>query len=264
MTIFHFFLYRQVRTAAMRADYLKLAIQKKGDHMKDIFWLSRPDFYFEVVQFVIMLIALYLALWLAIFSGAEVVGYWKAIAIIPGLLCVVNYLYVVKTAALLKALYSVDYEALDQVFQQTDASRALEQSIRQKLLAKMQLSESAGKKHSWEFLKKKVYDVFCEIDYDNGGLVNRSEFSLYLSRMGISLNRKQWKETFRNIDLDGSELLSFAEFFAFIFPEHHDSNQSPPSLEAVQKKVVDVELTVCEAPNSISNDNLEVEEALDD
>ena len=233
--------------------------------MKDIFWLLNPDLYFKVVQFVIMLIALYLAFWLVSFAGADV-GYWKAIAIIPGLLSVLNYTYVVKTAALLKALYSVDYDALDQVFQQTDQAHLLGQNIRRKLLEKIGFNNYNADDNNYtrDFLRKKAHEIFRDIDYDNGGLVNRSEFSLYLSRMGISLNRKQWKETFRNIDLDGSELLSFAEFFAFIFPEHHDSNQSPPSLEAVQKKVVDVELTVCEAPNSISNDNLEVEEALDD
>ena len=207
-----------------------------ANFMKDIFLFSSPDLYFKTVQYVIMLIALYLALWLVIFASADV-GYWKAIAIAPALLSVVNYLYVVKTASLLKALCSVDYEALDQVFQQTDESRVLGQSIRQKLLAKMQLPDAADSKNfSREELQIKAQAIFREIDYDNGGLVNRSEFSLYLSRMGISLNRKQWKETFRHIDLDGSELLSFLEFFAFIFPEHQEAIQNQ-LLESLQKRL---------------------------
>ena len=206
------------KSASRRISLQTVVMQLKGEHIKDLFWLAKPEIYFEIVRFFIMLIALYISLWIVDYSSAMVDSGWKTLSILPGILSAINYLYVVKTAALLKAMYNLDFEAADQVFKQTDGSRLLEKTIREKLFKKIQTVGGASSD-----LKTKAYELFSEIDYDNSGVLDRREFSIYLSRLGISLNRKQWHETFRNIDIDASETISFQEFFVFLYPEHKES-----------------------------------------
>lgn len=206
------------KSASRRISLQTVVMQLKGEHIKDLFWLSKPEIYFETVRFFIMLIALYISLWIVDYSSAMVDSGWKALAIVPGILSAINYLYVVKTAALLKAMYNLDFEAADKVFKQTDGSRLLEKTIREKLIKKLEAIKCASSD-----LKTKAYELFSEIDYDNSGVLDRREFSIYLSRLGIALNRKQWNETFRNIDIDASESISFQEFFVFLYPEHKES-----------------------------------------
>ena len=210
-----------VKTASRRISLQTVVMQLKGEHIKDIFWLSKPELYFETVRFFIMLIALYFTIWLVEYSNAMVDSGWKFLAILPGILSAINYLYVVKTAALLKAMYTIDFEAADIVFRQTDGARLLERTIREKLTKKMQ--ETTSKKKVSNDLKTQAFELFSEIDYDNSGVLDRREFSIYLSRLGIPLNRKQWHTIFRKIDIDASESISFQEFFVFLYPEHKES-----------------------------------------
>eukprot|EP00597_Dinobryon_sp_UTEXLB2267_P005104 CAMPEP_0170070240 /NCGR_PEP_ID=MMETSP0019_2-20121128/8612_1 /TAXON_ID=98059 /ORGANISM="Dinobryon sp., Strain UTEXLB2267" /LENGTH=705 /DNA_ID=CAMNT_0010278481 /DNA_START=732 /DNA_END=2849 /DNA_ORIENTATION=- len=204
-------------TAAKRLTFQTLVLEVKGDHIKDLFWWSNPDLYFQVVRFFIMLIALYLALWLVDFTSGDVGSGRSALAILPGILSLLNYIYVVKTAALVRAMHNLDFEATQQVLNQTDGSRALEKRIRDALLPKLGTEGD---------LRKRVYDLFCEIDYNFSGSIMRQEFSIYLNKLGIVLNRKQWKETFRNIDTDSNESISFQEFFIFLYPEHRAAVRS--------------------------------------
>ena len=223
-------LMRLTSIKARKFSYQAMVLEVKGEYIKDLFWFSRPELYFETVRFFIMLLALYLALWLVDVSGADIGSGWKMLAILPGLFSAVNYLYIVKTAALLKAMYSMDFEAAEKVFQQTDAARDLERKIREKLRAKLRSFTKS------DDLKSQVYEMFCEVDYDNSGFISRHEFSIYLSRLGVHMNRKQWKETFRNIDQDTSDTIEFHEFFSFLYPEHREAFEQK-RLATIYKRV---------------------------
>lgn len=212
-----------IRLATMKNRRFSIqakVLEVKGEYIKDLFWFSNPELYFETVRFFIMLVALYLALWLVDYASAAIGAVWKVISILPGIFSAINYLYIVKTAALLKAMYSIDFDAAEKVLQQTDAARDLERKIREVLLAKLEITATFSGD-----LKSRVYEMFCEIDYDNGGFISRHEFSIYLSRLGVHMNRKQWKETFRNIDRDTSETIDFHEFFALLYPDHQEVNK---------------------------------------
>ena len=210
------------RTVSRRMSYQTVILELKGEHIKELFWLSNPALYFETVRFFIMLIALYMACWLVDYSGSTVTLMWKVVSILPGVFSTINYLYVVRTAALLKAMYALDFEAADQVFKQIDGCRQLEKIIREKLIAKLNLLNARDLTSDME---ARAYKLFCDIDYDHSGVINRHEFSIYLSHMNISLNRKQWKATFRHIDSDANEYISFSEFFVFLYPEHSEARR---------------------------------------
>lgn len=200
-------------SAAKRLTYQTLVLEVKGDHIKDLFWMSNPNLYFEVVRFFIMLLALYISLWLVSFSSAHVSSGLIVAAILPGIFGAINYLYVVKTAALLKAMYNLDFEAAHEVLEQTDGSRALQKRIREAMHKKISPSDD-------QELRTMVFEVFNEIDTSGNGTISRREFSVFLTNLGIALNRKQWKETFRMIDVDASDSISYQELFVFLYPDN--------------------------------------------
>eukprot|EP01036_Dinobryon_divergens_P034752 gene34752-44944_t len=223
------------RKISRRMSSQNVIIELKGEHIQELFWLSNPALYFETVRFFIMLIALYIACWLVDYSASMVTLMWKVVAILPGIFSTINYLYVVKTAALLKAMYALDFEAADRVFQQIDGCRQLEKVIREKLIAKLDLLNA---KDLTSDMEARAFKLFCDIDYDRSGVINRHEFSIYLSHMNISLNRKQWKATFRHIDSDANEYISFSEFFVFLYPEHSEAVRlERQRLEVIHERV---------------------------
>lgn len=234
------------RTISRRMSNQTVIIELKGEHIKELFWLSNPALYFETVRFFIMLIALYIACWLVDYSGSMVTLMWKVVAILPGVFSTINYLYVVKTAALLKAMYALDFEAADRVFKQIDGCRQLEKVIREKLIAKLNVLNARDLTSDME---ARAFKLFCDIDYDRSGVINRHEFSIYLSHMNISLNRKQWKATFRHIDSDANEYISFSEFFVFLYPEHAEAlRHERHRLEVIHERVDQL------IQNSLDND----------
>ena len=223
------------RTMSRRLSYSNVVVELKGEHIKGLFWLSNPALYFETVRFLIMLIALYIACWLVDYSASMVTLEWKIVSILPGIFSTINYLYVVKTAALLKAMYALDFESAEKVFKQIDGCRHLEIQIREKLLEKLRLLNARDMTSDME---ARAYKLFCDIDYDHSGVIARPEFSIYLSHMNISLNRKQWKATFRHIDSDANEYISFNEFFVFLYPEHFEARRlEQHRLEVIHERV---------------------------
>ncbi len=73
----------------------------------NVFWLSQPDIYFEGAQILIVFLALYMALWLTNFLITARSAGWILITLLPGVLSIANYIYIIRTAALLKAIYKV-------------------------------------------------------------------------------------------------------------------------------------------------------------
>lgn len=132
-----------------------------GDEgISSVFLLKNPMLYFETVQALIMLISLYIALWLTNFLVAAKSIAYIIISLLPGLLSAVVYLYVVKSAALLKAIHVIDNDAVLEVLEQTEGSQLLGETIRKKILERLkELGEPQAE----------LYNLFNEIDSSGNG-----------------------------------------------------------------------------------------------
>lgn len=75
--------------------------------LTDIFWLGRPILYFEGVQLLLLPISLYFAVWFLEFDVYEVSPVLKFISFMVGVASVFCFMYVVKSAALLKVCVSL-------------------------------------------------------------------------------------------------------------------------------------------------------------
>jgi hypothetical protein len=124
------------------------------------FPFGMPVIYFELVQMIIMLTSLYLALWVTNFVIASDTAQWKILTLLPGLGAALVYLSIVKTAALLKAVSTLDNEAVLEVIEQTEGSRLLGITMREKILSRLlDLGEPQAE----------LYTLFHEIDSSRNG-----------------------------------------------------------------------------------------------
>jgi len=125
-----------------------------------VFLFEYPEMYFEGVQALMMLISLYIALWLTNFMVAAKEPWEKALSIIFGCLCSILYIYIVRSAALLKAIYRLDNDAVLEVIEQTEGSRQLGIEMREKILSRLSdLGEPQAE----------LYKIFSEIDESGNG-----------------------------------------------------------------------------------------------
>ena len=134
-------------------------MHEKHEYVRQVFLFGRPELYFEGVQLLIMVVALYLALWLVNFSSTHTPGLLKLLTFLPALLSALNYVLIVRSAALLKAVYEVDRQAVLEVIEQAEGARVLGDTIRAKLLQRLDVDQP------YEQLK----ELFIEIDYNKSG-----------------------------------------------------------------------------------------------
>jgi hypothetical protein len=78
-----------------------------------------------------MLISLYVALWITNFAFAASTAAWKVLTILPGIVSALVYVYIVKTAALVLATYSLDEDLVLEIIEQTEGSKQLAVAIRE-------------------------------------------------------------------------------------------------------------------------------------
>lgn len=141
-------------------------------------------------------------------------------------------MYVVKSAALLKvrtpytlnrmspspnrfmmkAMYHVDKDAMLEVIEQTEGSRLLGETIREKLLQR--LASVSGDAYST------LRNLFDEIDKNRSNKLSRVEFEILMDRLEVNFSRKKWKQIYHEIDRNYDDEISFDEFFIFLFPNH--------------------------------------------
>jgi len=62
--------------------------------------------------------------------------------------------------------------------------------------------------------------LFREIDLDGSDLLSREEFKIFLGNMGITFSRKMWRQIFHQVDENYDDEISFNELFIFLFPNH--------------------------------------------
>jgi hypothetical protein len=144
-----------------------------------VFPFGMPSIYFEMVQTLMMLTSLYFALWITnfVFVGGDI---WKFLTIFPGALAAAVYLSVIKRAALLRAVSDLDEDAVLEVIEQTEGSKQLGITMRDKILSRLRdLGEPQAE----------LYTLFHEIDSSrNGSLRYRppnSTVSLFSYRLRL-------------------------------------------------------------------------------
>lgn len=209
-------------------------MNQKHERVKDIFLFSSPTFFFEFVKLLVMLISLNLAFWLIYFIGSGSSHGWKFLSIAPPILSFIVYVDVVKTAALLKAVSSLDTDAMVEVIELSEEAQRLEEEVRREIVETLfKKAELAGL--SLEDKLKKVYE---QIDADGNGHMTRLEFTEFLHTLEIYPSRKALRQIFRKMDRNVDNDISLAEFTLFIMPDNNKANiEEAQRLEEVRIRV---------------------------
>lgn len=210
-------------------------------HLTDIFLFRKPSLYFEGVQMLLLPISLYFAVWMVEFSVYREEAYLKLISLLFGVASVLCYMHVVKSAALLKAIYHVDNDAMLEVIEQTEGSRLLGETIREKLLHR--LSRVEGDAYSI------LRSLFDEIDKNRSNKLSRVEFEILMDRLEVNFSRKKWKQIYHEIDRNYDDEISFDEFFIFLFPSHDFAQANEiKRLKIVRSRVLQRQHALMKAP----------------
>lgn len=205
-------------------------ISQKSDFIKSIFLFEKPEFFFETIQLLMTVISLYLTLWLVNFVGTEVSDFWKFISFLPAFLSTLNFVFVVKSCAILKSIYEVDQEALLEVLEQTEGSRKLAEEIREKLFERLSLRGNP---------KEQLKILFEEIDQDCSNALSRAEFEDVMSRLEINFSRRKWVQIFKKMDINYDDMVSFEEFFLFMFPTNDEAlDMEKERINVVRSRVI--------------------------
>jgi len=184
--------------------------EEEESAIADVFFLSWPELYLEAVQSLIMIIALYFALYFTNFIVAAESPAWKGLTLMPAVASSLLLVYIVKSAVILSALHAVDCDAILEVLDQTEGARALSALMKEKVMA---LLNEMGPDPEVE-----LYNLFSEVDSDHSGAISRDEFAEYMNSIEIHFDRRRWMQVFRGIDTTFDNKITFEEFFVFMFP----------------------------------------------
>lgn len=179
----------------------------------DLFFLSSPFLFFQSVHALMMIISLYMALYWTNFLSTAAGSSWKVLSLLPGVCSTVVFISLVRSAALIKAVYQVDFKAVLEVIEQSEASEQLKNLIRDTILKK--LADMAGLQLDMSLfrgggytnidmsrmeghLQAELYGLFDEIDTTKNGKLTRNEFIAFMNALDINMNRKKWMEVISN------------------------------------------------------------------
>ena len=132
----------------------------------DVFFLSWPELFLEAVQALIMIIALYFALYFTNFIVAAETPAWQGMTLVPAVVSSLLLIYIVKSAVLLSALHAVDCDAILEVLEQTEGARLLSEQIQAKIITR--LAEMGTEPQS------EIFNLFGQIDSDGSGYIRYS------------------------------------------------------------------------------------------
>lgn len=198
--------------------------RKHTGELQEVFLFSQPWLYFSSVKLLPLPLSLYIALWCIHFSAAHTSGLSKFLAIAPAILSIACLMYTVKCAAMLQAVYHVDKDAVLEVLEQTEGSRILGETIRDKLLSKLDLM---GDPYT------ELRELFRSIDHDGSNRLSRNEFEFLMNRLDINFSKRKWKQIYHEIDRNYDDEVTFEEFFFFLFPTHDVSLVCPLSCSSL-------------------------------
>eukprot|EP00981_Chlorochromonas_danica_P006342 scaffold1365_cov163-Ochromonas_danica.AAC.32 len=199
------------RTSVLGAVMDNIFHRRQIGALDDLFFLSRPGLYFDMVRLLPLALSLYIALWCVQYCALKTQGLYKFLSAMPAVLSIFCLIYTVKCAALLKAIYHIDKDAMLEVLEQTEGSRLLGETIREKLLSKLDLM---GDPYS------ELRNLFRSIDFDHSNRLSRLEFEILMDKLDINFSKRKWKQIYHEIDRNYDDEVSFDEFFFFLFPNH--------------------------------------------
>jgi len=159
---------------------------------------------------------------------------WQTLAIVPGILSFLVYIYVTKVAALLKSVVSIDNDLLEQTTEQTEDSRRLGIAMKEKLLERLEFIGKAEGNSPDQQLR----ELFDEIDDNGSQQLSREEFKVFLNAVGITFSRERWRQIFREIDKDHNDEISFKELHIFLHPDDSEAKkQELKELRVLEQRV---------------------------
>ncbi len=204
---------------ALSSSRSELAMKKSVDDISSAYFYSHPALFFDFVEALNMVVSFYLALWFTNFGSAcyqtPYVANWMVASIAPGLICFVIYLYIVRTAALLKSITFFDSDVAKETIEEAEDIESLGEQLRERLNKK--LTEIGGK-HEQEL---KI--LFRQADDDGSMCLSRSEFQVMMEALDITYSKKRWAQIFKEIDRNFDDNISFEEFFLFIYPKNDNA-----------------------------------------
>jgi hypothetical protein len=197
-----------------------------------VFWLGRPELYFESVQVLFMVIAFYAALWLTVMASSANSSVWKFLSVLPAILICCFFFYIVKTAALLKAIYEVDTDTMLEVIEETEAAQQLSEEVRERVLERLDATQ--------EDPFDEIQRLYSEIDIDGTDALSRREFGLFMETMGVSFSNRKWEKIYKEIDRNYDNEISLNEFLLFLYPDHDKAlSDENKRLKAISQRVMD-------------------------
>jgi hypothetical protein len=137
--------------------------ESEESDIADVFLFSWPELYLEGIQSLLMIVALYYALFFTNFVASAGSPMWKVLTLLPAVLSTILLVYIVKCAVLVSALHAVDCDAILEVLEQTEGSKQLADTIRAKIITKLQ---TMG-----EEPQAQMFDLFVEMNMDGTGLL---------------------------------------------------------------------------------------------
>lgn len=199
---------------------------KNSKFISDVFWFGKPEWFFDAVEVFTMIISFYCALWIVNYSFVanslhHDVTFWKVITIVPGIICFILYIYLIKVAALLRSIAHIDNDIVESTMEIAENAQTQSNLMRTKILDKLEdyndMDSTASNHDKLEILMK-------EIDDDDSRSLSRRELQAFLEAIGITLSRSRWRVIFREIDRNNDNQISYDELFLFLFPHDKDAN----------------------------------------
>eukprot|EP01038_Epipyxis_sp_PR26KG_P004478 gene4478-6329_t len=217
------------RTNSLSGATKYVFVVEKAEELRNNFLFSSPDLYFRFVQAVILVLSLYSALWATNFViTAEPL--WKFLCALPVFMSIINYLYVIKSAALLKAMLHVDYDAILEVIELNEGSKLLSNQIRELLTTRIEVMGGDAETQMKEMLQS--------TERKSRDSLSRKEFIVFMDSMGVQFSKKKWNQIFHEIDRNFDDTITFEELFIFLYPEKKSAqDMARKRLNKIRKRV---------------------------
>jgi hypothetical protein len=184
------------------------------------------------VQVLFLVIAFYAALWFTVVAASgTLTSFWKFLSFLPAMLICMFFFYIVKTAALLKAVHVVDTDVMLEVIEETEAAKQLSEDLRARVLERL---DETGEDPFDE-----IERLYNEIDVNNSDSLSRREFGQFMELMGISFSMKKWESIYKEIDRNYDNEISLNEFLLFLYPTHDEALMEENNrLSAISQRVM--------------------------
>jgi hypothetical protein len=204
--------------------------------MSSIFALRSPTAYFKTIDYLIMYISFYVALWLCnfMYSTDEFPSperqAWKVISILPGIASMSMYSYVMRASSFLKAVTLLDKDVVEETLEEIKEIKVIAKFLREKIIVSVlehdeqwQSFEGSIEDYmaslSEDDIHARITSLFSEIDPNKSATLSRSELQTFFTEVGVTFSKKRWRRIFRELDRNGDDEISIEEMIYFLFPK---------------------------------------------